>query len=66
MLKNYNQLVAKNLFSQSYKEFQDSSLYHRLESKFKPIPYYKKYQSMKYIALVSSIPHLPFLSMLIP
>lgn len=47
-------LNAENVFEDSYKEFQETSLYGRLNDKYKPIPYYKKYRPLRWIALISS------------
>ena len=53
-MDNKPMLNAEDVFEDSYKEFQESSLYNRLNDKFKPIPYYKKYRPLRWIALLSS------------
>lgn len=47
-------LHSEDVFDTSYKEFQQSSLFNKLNRKYKPVPYYKKYKPLKLIALVSS------------
>lgn len=47
-------LNTEDVFEDSYKEFQETSLFDRLDDKFKPIPYYKKYRPLRWIALISS------------
>lgn len=43
-----------NLFNDEFDEFRESSFFQKLEKKFKPLPYYKKYKAVKKITLVSS------------
>lgn len=47
-------LHSEDVFDDSFKEFQESSLFNKLNRKYKPVPYYKKYKPLKLIALVSS------------
>lgn len=47
-------LNTEDVFEDSYKEFQETSLFDRLDDKFKPVPYYKKYRPLRWIALISS------------
>lgn len=43
-----------NYFEREFQAFQESTLYNRLEDKFKPVPYWKKYKTVKRITSVSS------------
>ena len=47
-------LHSEDVFDDSYQEFQESSLFNKLNRKYKPVPYYKKYKPLKLITLVSS------------
>ena len=43
-----------NYFEQEFQAFQESTLYNRLEDKFMPVPYWKKYKVVRRITIVTS------------
>ena len=48
------ELASNNLFAEQYEAFQGSALFQKLQRKFTPLPYYKKYVVLKWLALAAS------------
>ncbi len=52
-MQNSNHFT-NDLFAEHFETFQQSATFERLQKKFTPLPYYLKYRSLKWIALIAS------------
>lgn len=56
-MSNFNEfteLSGKNPYAEHFENLQNTVFFQRLQQKFTPLPYYKKYKSLKWIALIAS------------
>lgn len=45
-------MLPNNHFHAEFQEFRETSFFQYLEKKFTPLPYYKKYRSVKMLTLI--------------
>jgi hypothetical protein len=48
------QLPTNDYFQEAFEDFQQSALFDRLQKKFMPLPYYKKFKPLRLVALIAS------------
>lgn len=51
-MQSYN-LPTNDAFNDAFNDFQETAIFQRLEDKFKPVPYYKKFKALRMTALFS-------------
>ena len=47
-------VLSENVFSEYFNAYEESNQFKRLKTKFTPLPYFKKYKSLRQVSLVSS------------